>query len=81
MDQNSENDEKVSERSNIDSAWLVLAVPVYTVEVRYSGEGVVVPGGEETDSDAGGGEQVEHGVQQLGPDTPAATTRPVHQHA
>ena len=44
------------------------------------GEGVVVPGGHEADDDAGDGEEVEHGVDQLAPDPPAAPAGSVHQH-
>ena len=42
--------------------------------------GVVVPGRDEAHDDAGDGQQVEGGVQQLAPHAPAAAARPVHQH-
>ena len=44
------------------------------------GQGVVVPGRHEADDDAGDGQEVEHGVDQLAPDPPAAPAGSVHQH-
>ena len=44
------------------------------------GQGVVVPGRHEADDDAGDGHEVEHGVDQLAPDPPAAPAGSVHQH-
>lgn len=42
---------------------------------------VIVPGGDEAHHDAGDGQQVEHGVKQLAPDSFATSTRAIHQHS
>ena len=56
---------------------------VNAVHVRdglWLGPGVVVPGSHEAEDDAGDGHQVEHGVDQLAPDPPAAPAGSVDQH-
>ena len=45
------------------------------------GQGVVVPGSHEPDDNAWDGQEVEHGVDQLAPDPPAAPAGSVDQHS
>ena len=47
----------------------------------WLGPCVIVPGRHEADDDAGDGHQVEHGVDQLAPDPPAASAGSVDQHS
>ena len=61
---------------------------VETVEVRDGGGPavgrhavlVVVPGGDEPHDDTGDSQEVEHGVEELGPDATTTPARAVHQH-
>ena len=50
------------------------------VAVGVGAEVVAVEDGEESDGDAGDGQDVEDGVQQLVPDAAAAAASAVHQH-
>lgn len=61
---------------------------VETVEVRDGGGPavgrdavlVVVPGGDEAHDDTGDSQEVEHGVEELGPDATTTPASAVHQH-
>ncbi len=50
------------------------------VAVLVDPEVVRVEDGDKPEGDAGRGQQVEHGVQQLSPDASAAPARSVHEH-